>query len=97
VSITVEPAEDETEWVILTVEDNGPGIPEEQQAVLQEGKETQLQHGNGLGLWAVHWIVTIAGGDLQLSNGDDQGATVTLRLPTVGSCYRLQNHSETPI
>lgn len=97
VSITVEPAEDETEWVILTVEDNGPGIPEEQQAVLQEGKETQLQHGNGLGLWAVHWIVTIAGGDLQLSNGDDQGATVTLRLPTVGSSYRLQTHSETPI
>ncbi|WP_418286908.1 PAS domain S-box protein [Halorubrum sp. DTA46] len=97
VSITVEPAEDETGRVTITVEDNGPGIPEEQQAVLREGKETQLQHGNGLGLWAVHWIVTIAGGDLRLSNDDGQGATVMLKLPTVGSNYGLQNHSEIQI
>ncbi|WP_435075669.1 PAS domain S-box protein [Halorubrum sp. HHNYT27] len=97
VSITVEPAEDGTGWVTITVEDNGPGIPEEQQAVLREGKETQLQHGNGLGLWAVHWIVTIAGGDLRLLNDDGQGATVILNLPTVGANYGLQNHPETQI
>lgn len=87
VTITVEPAQNGTNWVELTVADDGPGIPEDQQAVLREGQETQLQHGNGLGLWAVHWIVTIAGGELTLSNGDDQGATVTLRLPTVGPNY----------
>ncbi len=98
VAITAEPIKNRTDWVEITVEDNGPGIPDAQQAVLQKGEETQLQHGNGLGLWTVHWIVTTAGGDLTLSNRDGPGATVTLRLPTVGPDYCLQDdHSETPV
>lgn len=83
VTITIGDTDESDGWVTITVEDDGPGIPDEQQAVLRDGTETQLQHGNGLGLWVVHWIATTAGGELSLSDADDQGATVTLRLPTV--------------
>ncbi|WP_418281474.1 PAS domain S-box protein [Halorubrum sp. DTA98] len=83
VRIVVETDPANAGWITVTVEDDGPGVPEEQRMVLQQGEETQLEHGNGLGLWAVHWIVTSAGGELMLSDRDGRGASVSLNLPTV--------------
>jgi PAS domain S-box-containing protein len=54
VRITVETGSDSDDGIIITVGDNGPGIPDDQRAVLQNGEETPLKHGDGLGLWAVH-------------------------------------------
>jgi len=82
VSITVEGAAEPAEWLDIIVADDGPGIPADQQAVLEDGKETALKHCNGLGLWAVHWIITSAGGELSLKNTDN-GAVVTMSVPTV--------------
>jgi len=79
VVVTVE--EDE-EWIVLSVEDNGPGIGEMEAAVVSKGKERALEHGSGLGLWLVNWIVTQYGGSFQIQpNGD--GTRATMRLPKI--------------
>jgi PAS domain S-box-containing protein len=65
----------------IAVADNGPGIPEHEQAVLDAGEEDQLDHGSGLGLWAAHWGVTQMGGDLSISENDPRGAVVSITVP----------------
>ncbi|MFB6134001.1 MAG: sensor histidine kinase [Halanaeroarchaeum sp.] len=69
------------EKVRLRIEDNGPGIPEYERAVLQRGKETPLSHGSGLGLWLVHWIVTMNGGTLSIADATPAGTQVTITVP----------------
>lgn len=66
--------------VTIAVRDNGPGIPEIEQEVLESSVETPLVHGEGLGLWLIHWIVTSLDGELETTAGDE-GTTVTIRLP----------------
>ena len=63
----------------ITVADDGSGIPERERHVVDDGAETQLEHGRGLGLWFVNWAVTQLGGDLAFGDGSE-GATVTVRL-----------------
>lgn len=66
--------------VAIAVRDNGSGIPEIERNALQSNVETKLVHGEGLGLWLVHWIVTSLDGELETTLGA-QGTTVTIRLP----------------
>ncbi|AKH96761.1 sensor histidine kinase [Halanaeroarchaeum sulfurireducens] len=70
-----------SESVVVTVADDGPGIPEHERAVLREGEETPLSHGSGLGLWLVYWIVTMNGGRLQIEDREPRGTAVKLFLP----------------
>ena len=80
-----EIAADGGAWVELTVADDGPGIPGTEAAVIERGEETQLEHGSGLGLWLVNWVVTRYGGSCQVDTpGDADGSRVTLRLPAIG-------------
>jgi len=74
-------ARDDGEWVVVTVADDGPGIPPMEVAVVESGQETPLEHGKGLGLWLVNWVVTQYGGSFQLSA--DDGTVATLRLPAI--------------
>jgi PAS domain S-box-containing protein len=67
--------------VAIEVVDNGPGIHEEERAVLLRGRETQLQHISGLGLWIINWIVTESGGTVQFQENEPRGSIVTIRLP----------------
>lgn len=83
VEVSCEQAPQRDDWVAIIVADNGPGIPKDQQAILENGEETDLEHGNGLGLWTVQWIVTIAGGDLEIDTCADRGTVVTIHLPTI--------------
>ncbi len=69
----------------ITVADNGPGLPEREQQILASGTETQLKHGQGIGLWVVNWAVTQLGGDLQFRANDPEGSVVTIRLYDVKS------------
>ena len=64
----------------LTVADNGPGIPERERALITDGTDTQLKHGQGMGLWFVNWAVTQLGGDLAFEENDPSGSAVTVRL-----------------
>ncbi len=68
------------QFAVLEISDNGPGIDEHELDVLDEGKETALQHGSGVGLWVVNWVVEQFGGRLTFEN-DDAGTTVTMQLP----------------
>lgn len=66
--------------VRVRVLDAGPGIPEDELAPIRRGGETQLNHGTGVGLWLVTWVVREAGGDVEFGEEDGQTA-VTVHLP----------------
>lgn len=71
---------DPVDRVEISVIDTGPGIPEEERTVIRERQETPLQHGNGLGLWIVTWIVTRLGGEVEIADNDPRGSVVTISL-----------------
>jgi len=75
----------EGEAVRVSVTDNGPGLPEHERAVIEAGEESPLEHGSGLGLWAVHWGVRRVGGELSFSDQTPEGTVVTVRLPAADS------------
>lgn len=64
----------------FTVVDDGPGIPESERRVVLDGEETPLEHGSGLGLWLVHWIVQNAGGQLRFGEAPGGGTVVTISI-----------------
>jgi PAS domain S-box-containing protein len=66
---------------LLRVADDGPGLPTMERLTLEEGRETPLRHGQGLGLWLVNWVVTRAGGELSVGERDGGGTVVEVRLP----------------
>ena len=79
-------ARDDDEWIEFTVTDDGPGIDEMERNVVSAGGETALEHGSGLGLWVVNWIVTRYGGSFQLTSRSERTGTVaTIRLPAIGT------------
>lgn len=66
--------------VEVVVEDSGPGIPQSELSVIREGREDDLEHTSGIGLWAVYWGTLQIGGTVEFDPTPD-GTTVTLRLP----------------
>jgi len=67
--------------VELTVEDNGPGIPEELKGKLFEPYVTTKPKGSGLGLAIVKKIVEEHGGSILAQNRPEGGARIIVRLP----------------
>ena len=73
--------------VEISVEDNGPGIPaDEREAVfrpfhrLDQSRNLQTG-GSGLGLSIALDVVSGHGGDISLTDADDGGLRVVVRLP----------------
>lgn len=71
-------ATENEETVTVTIEDDGPGIPEMEVEVLDEQYETALEHGSGLGLWIVNWIVEESDGMLEFEVSDGTRVSITL-------------------
>jgi nitrogen fixation/metabolism regulation signal transduction histidine kinase len=74
--------------VMLTLQDNGPGIPEDMLPQLFEPYVTSKRKGTGLGLAIVKKIVEEHGGSLSAGNLVPKGAMINIRLPvqqTAGS------------
>jgi PAS domain S-box-containing protein len=67
-------------WIDIEIEDEGPGIPDQEIEVL-EGGETPLNHAERLGLWLIYWVVTKAGGRFAVSEAASGGSVVTLSVP----------------
>jgi PAS domain-containing protein len=85
-------AEADGDTVFVSVADNGPGIGDNERAVLERGSERPLEHGSGLGLWLVTWGADIAGGEVTFSDNTPRGSIVTLRLPRAGRTPESATH-----
>ena len=66
----------------LVVSDDGDGIPSHELGVIEQGKETDLEHGSGIGLWLVEWGSTALGGCVSYETGPE-GTTATVELPDI--------------
>jgi two-component system sensor histidine kinase HydH len=76
-------AREENEWVILTVSDDGPGIPPERRQALRPFFTTR-PGGLGLGLPIARKIVQLHEGRLELLDLRPHGLEVRMTLPTTG-------------
>jgi len=70
--------------VRVSVVDDGPGIGASEVAAITSGEETALEHGSGLGLWLVNWVVTRYGGSFSLQTPPDGGTVAVVELPGLG-------------
>jgi two-component system sensor histidine kinase PilS (NtrC family) len=70
---------------ILTVQDQGRGIPVEQLDAIFEPFHSTFDKGSGLGLAIVHRIVTDYNGTINVSSRVGSGTVVTVRLPVRGT------------
>ncbi|MDB2261282.1 histidine kinase N-terminal 7TM domain-containing protein [Halorubrum ezzemoulense] len=68
---------------VLTVADDGPGIPEHEVEAVESGRETALEHGSGLGLWVVAWGAAAVGADVEYADREPRGTRVTVSVPVV--------------
>lgn len=66
--------------VVVSITDNGPGIPEQELTIRSPGGETQQKHSRGVGLWVVNSVVESSGASLTFET-DTGGTTATVRLP----------------
>ncbi|ELY63595.1 ATP-binding protein [Natrinema versiforme] len=83
--------------VEIRIHDDGPGLPEQEAKVLQEGVETSLAHGSGLGLWLAYWITDSHDGTIS-SDITDNGTTITVSIPhnpTAGVQQQLTEFTKT--
>ena len=70
-----------SDGIVLTVEDEGKGIPQDELPELFQPFRGNFAKGSGLGLAIVHRIVTDYNGTIELSSQVGRGTTVAVRLP----------------
>jgi len=76
------------DWLTLTVDDEGPGIPADKRAAILEpfsrleSSRSRSTGGAGLGLAVVRSLVEAHGGELAISDAPGGGARLTVTLPT---------------
>lgn len=89
-------AETGTETVVVTVADDGPGIPDELRETLFERKSQD----HGLGLYLARILTNRYGGSIELAETGPDGSTFTVTLPRAsesdsGSSPRASKRDET--
>jgi two-component system sensor histidine kinase PilS (NtrC family) len=67
--------------VVISVEDQGVGIPPEELDGIFQPFRGAFVRGTGLGLSIVHRIVSDYGGEVQVTSQRGRGTTVTVKLP----------------
>lgn len=69
------------ESVIVTVADNGPGIPEtHRNSIFEQETKGSNSDGTGLGLYLVDTLVDIYGGDISVADNEPKGTVFTVEL-----------------
>ena len=73
----------EDEEIVIRIRDYGPGIPEDELALVKRKfyKGSSKARGTGIGLAVCDEIVELHGGTLVLENASGGGTVVTVRLP----------------
>ena len=77
-AVAVEPSND---GIVLSVQDEGVGIPPEELDRLFQPFHGRFAKGSGLGLAIVHRIVSDYHGEIRVSSNAGKGTTVSVRLP----------------
>jgi len=87
VTVTTRPSREKqsAEWIDIEIADNGPGIPDQELETIEQGEETPLRHGTGLGLWIVYWTVSLYGGEVTFVDNSPRGTGVVLNLPRMSA------------
>lgn len=78
----------ETDFII-SISDNGTGIPPEQMGSLFEPYHTTKSSGTGLGLLIVRRIIREHGGEIEIQSRPDEGTLILIRLPHTAPTPRL--------
>ena len=81
--------------VHLRIEDRDGSLPEADLSAMGTGPETDLQHGVGMELWLVYWLVDANGGDLAFETaGETSTIDIELDRATGGWLRRATNRSD---
>jgi two-component system sensor histidine kinase PilS (NtrC family) len=83
--LTAATANDGSGATLLTVQDQGRGIPPEDMDAIFQPFHSSFEKGTGLGLAIVHRIVTDYNGTITVSSRVGEGTVVTVRLPIRGT------------
>ena len=79
----------ENEWIVLRVEDRGPGVDAAQRdAIFRRGVRGEAAldvPGSGLGLYVAAKLMQDQGGELWVDNRPEGGASFAIALPAAGS------------
>lgn len=71
----------EGRYVMVTVKDSGPGIPQEYQSRIFDPFFSTREHGTGLGLTIAHAIIGRHGGHIAVDSRSGLGTSVTVFIP----------------
>ncbi|MQG75937.1 MAG: HAMP domain-containing histidine kinase [SAR202 cluster bacterium] len=82
VGVSIE--RDAQKGVVITISDNGSGIPEEQMEHLFEPFWTSKEDGTGIGLFSAKHIVELHQGQLSVVSHEGLGTRVVVTLPITG-------------
>lgn len=86
--------ESQKETIIFRIEDHGIGIPEEDQQYIYEafyrGKNAELIHGTGIGLYVVSRTVEAHQGRIECQSIVGQGTTFIVELPRDASLVAVE-------
>lgn len=74
----------EADRTTVQIEDNGPGLPSGERQILTGSSETALEHGTGIGLTLVYWIITNLEGEIEVSV-TSSGTTLEVHLQNAAS------------
>ena len=70
------------EQAVISVADDGPGIPRNELAVIDQAEESALNHASGVGLWLIDRIVAYSDGDLSFEIDNGTTARISLHRPS---------------
>ncbi|MDE2444781.1 MAG: sensor histidine kinase [Alphaproteobacteria bacterium] len=78
-------SEDGRSWLLLSVSDDGPGIPAEQRGeALKRGQRLdESKPGSGLGMSIIAETAAMYGGTIELSESEWKGLKFNLKLPSI--------------
>ncbi len=91
IRVVVREAPDSAGLAEVVVEDDGPGIPDNERVVARDpDAQSQLEHGSGLGLHLVTQAVAVYGGDFDIASRSDgaDGTRATITLPLAAETAR---------
>jgi PAS domain S-box-containing protein len=76
--------EDGDDHVVVSIADNGPGIPDSHKTeIFGKGEKGLESEGTGIGLYLVHSLVDSYGGDVWVEDNDPKGSVFKVELEKV--------------